>query len=308
MSEVQTMPVSGVLEALWAEEQQQVVTPAAGDGAAPELGSGESTPDSAAGENETNPDGGEGNPGGDKQHKGGFQRRIDKLTKKSSELEQEAAYWRERALAGGAKPEPQTKTEAKPAETSAPAEPKPDDYETQAEYLRALTKFELAEQRRQADEDRQKTEQKTQQETKVKTFKGRESTFAEATPDYMDVIQGAIADDIPMSPALWDEVQDHDHGPALLYHLAKHPDEAERLSAMTPTQVAREVARMESRFVPQTEAKETSTQTTSPPVTQAPKPPTPAAKSGGSTVQKDPGQMDYAEYEAWRKKQFPNLR
>lgn len=306
MSEVQTMPVSGVLEALWAEEQQQVVTPAAGDGAAPEQGSGESTPDSAAGENETNPDGSEGNPGGDKQHKGGFQRRIDKLTKKSSELEQEAAYWRERALAGGAKPEPQTKTETKPAETSAPAEPKPDDYETQAEYLRALTKFELAEQRRQADEERQKTEQKTQQETKVKTFKGREATFAEATPDYADVIQGAIADELPMSPSLWEEAQDHEHGPALLYFLAKNPDEAARLSAMTPKQVAREVARLEARFVRQTEAKETSAETTSQPVTKAPKPPSHTSGSA-KTAAKDPGDMEPSEYMAWRKKNFPHL-
>ncbi|MEK6397858.1 MAG: hypothetical protein V4734_07210, partial [Terriglobus sp.] len=280
MQAVQKMPVSGVVEALWAEEQQQVVTSAAGEDAAPENQSGETTPDSATGEHETTTDGAE-----QKQRDGKLQRRMNKLTREKSVAEQEAAFWRERALMGGAKQDSHEKPETKPTATSASTEPKPDDFETQAEYLRALTKFELAEQRRQEAAERQQTEQKTQQETKVNTFKGRETAFAEATTDYMTVIQEAIEDGVAMSPALWEEVQDHEHGPALLYHLAKNPDEAARLSAMTPTQVAREVARLESRFVPKANAEETPVETPSQPVTQAPKPPTPAAKSGGGAVQ-----------------------
>jgi hypothetical protein len=268
--------------------------------AAPENASGENdAPDTAAGENEPNTPEGEQRP-----HKGGFQRRIDKLTREKSEAERTAEFWRTEALRardGQQKPEPQ-----QAAVTD--GKPKPESYETQSEYLEALTDWKV-EQREKAREIRQQQEQKrTQQQQALEQFSTREEGFRDATPDYDAVIAQAIAEDTPMSPALWNEVQDHEQGPALLYFLAQNPEEAARLAKLTPTQVAREVGRIESRFAPS--ANPTTQKAPPAPVTRAPKPPSLVGKQSTKTADKDPFSDDMSpeEWRAYRAKQFPNLQ
>lgn len=272
--------------------------------AAPENASGETAPESAAGENETQTQEGE-----QRNHKGGFQRRIDKLTLAKSKAEQEAEFWRTEALRNRQSEQQKTpqQQENKPA---ADGKPNPDNYETQAEYLEALTDWKVEARDKAREAKAQETEAKTKQETQLQQFKSREDGFREATADYDAVINQAIADDTPMSPALWSEIQDHEHGPALLYYLAQNPDEAERLAGMNATQVAREVGRLESRFVPSADGgqQQQQQQRQAAPVSKAPKPPSMVGKQSTQTSEKDPDQMSPEEWRQYRAKQFPNLR
>lgn len=267
--------------------------------AAPADEAGETeTPVTAAGENEQEkPEDEQPKP-----HKGGFQRRIDKLTRERSEAEQKAEYWRQQAL----RTEPKQETAPKVAE----GKPDPANFETQAEYLEALTDWKVGE-REKAREAKQKEEsQRTQQQKALDDYATREKSFSEGIEDYADVIQGAIADENPAftSPAIASVLMDYEHGPAAVYYLAQNPDEAARLAKMSPTAIAREIGRLETKFAP---SADTATQEKAKPapVTKAPKPPTPV-KQPSRTAEKDPftDDMSPEEWRAYRAKQFPNLR
>lgn len=259
--------------------------------AAPET-SGESAPESAAGENEPNPEGEQ------KPHKGGFQRRIDRLTRDKSIAEQERDHWRDQALRTQPKEQPQ---EPKPVQ--ADAKPLADKFETAEEYLEALADWKL-EQREKVRETKQQEQQvQSKQQENIKAFDERQSAFRAANPDYDEVVMdlGDVVD-LSKSP-LTAEIVEHEHGPELAYFLAQNPDIATRLAAMTPTQIAREIGRLESRFVPSADA---PADVPTPPVTKAPPPPRPV-RAPSQTATKDPGEMEPHEYREWRRKQFPNL-
>lgn len=228
---------------------------------------------------------------GEAKAKGGFQRRIDKLTREKADAARETEYWRQQAL--------RTSPAETKVETPVKAEDKPkvDDFATHAEYVEALTDWKV-ETRFKAVEAKQNEEKaKTHQQTVQSSFKEKQESFKAATPDFDEVVADA---DIPVSKALIDEVVTHEHGPALQYFLAKNPDEAERLSKLTPLALAREVGRLESRFV-------TAPSKPTDKVTKAPAPPTPVSRSS-STSTKKPEDMPLAEYLAHRAKTYPNLR
>lgn len=256
--------------------------------AAPENDSGETAPESAAGETEPKPE-------GEQKHKGGFQRRIDKLVREKSMVEQEKEFWRQQALRDKspepAKPEPAPKSDAKPD---------PSQFQSQVEYIEALTDWKLEQRNQAAKVESEKTAAEKREADAVQQFTERMEAYRKSAPDLDEVLAD---NDAPVSQALAQEIRDHEHGPALLYFLAKNPAEAERLSKLAPVAVAREVARMESRFVPSANA---PAETQSAPLSKAPKPPTPVGRAT-ATAGKDPGEMSPGEYREWRRKQFPHL-
>ena len=215
--------------------------------------------------------------------KGGFQRKIDKLTREKADAAREAEFWRNKAL------------ETKPVEAKADepkGEPSENDFDTHAAYVKALTKWSATQA---VDEYRaqQKNESvKTQQQTVQQEFKGRQEAFRAATPDFDEVLADA---DIQVSNAVISEIVESDQGPALQYYLAKNPEEAKRLSALAPLALAREVGKISARFTISQEKTPAKT-------TGAPPPPTPTGKSTATST-KDPGEMTPGEYRVWRAKQ-----
>lgn len=218
---------------------------------------------------------------------GGFQKRIDKLTR-------EKEHWKEQALAALTKPV----ASPAPTETVAPVgKPKADDFATHNEFVEALTDWKVNEKVKAFEAKETAKQAATQQQTIAQTFEAREKEFKAATPDFDEVLAEA---DFPVSQALIHEIVTSDNGPQLKYFLAKNPDEAERLSKLAPLALAKEVGRIESRFATTPSAK-TAT------VSKAPAPPTPVSKSS-ATSSKDPGEMTQAEYKVWRAKAFPNSK
>lgn len=167
--------------------------------------------------------------------KSSAQERINELTRKTSEAEREAAYWKSLA---SAKPAPEP-----------PAPPKaPDikDFANYNDYVDAVSTFkaEAIVKERLAERDQQASA-KSAAEKAVATYQSREATVKASIPDYdavMSASNALISDEV--GRALFDSEQ----GPAIAYHLAKNPQLLEAMNKMNEKQVNREIGRLEARL------------------------------------------------------------
>lgn len=216
--------------------------------------------------------------------KGGVQKRIDELTRKAHEAEREAAFWREQAA----------KSQAPSTDATKPAR---DDFATDADYFEALADYKaeqkVGEFRKQQQAEALNKAEQTQTATRFELYQERVAASLEAIPDYAEVVG---ASDVPAAPHVLESILDSDSGPQLAYHLAKNPELAEQLNAMTPVQAAREIGRLEAQLAqPKTE--------TTPPkrTTNAPAPITPVRGSNGQFT-KSAEQMSDAEWYASQRK------
>lgn len=222
----------------------------------------------------------------ERDDKGRFKRpiqpRIDELTRAKHEAEREAAYWR--GVAEAAKG-----TSAKPADA---AKPTPDQFADHNEYVEQLAEWK-ADQRIEAalqkrDAEAKQAQQNAERQTKATTFAERQAKFAETTPDYHAVVGSS---ELRLPAHVLDALQEAEAGPALAYHLASNPAEAERIAGLSERAALIELGELKASLgKPALKS-----------VTKAPAPITPV-KSGGSNVI-DLGKASQAEYEAHRKSQ-----
>lgn len=213
--------------------------------------------------------------------KTGVQKRFDELTRKAHEAAREAAYWREQAIKSQA---PSQDATTKPAR---------DAFASDADYFEALADWKaeqkVSEFRKQQQAEALNKAEQTQTATRFELYQERVAASLEAMPDYAEVVG---ASDVPAAPHVLESILDSDSGPQLAYHLAKNPELAEQLNAMTPVQAAREIGRLEAQLAqPKTE--------TPPPkrTTNAPPPINPVRGSNGQFT-KSPEQMSDAEWYA----------
>lgn len=229
--------------------------------------------------------------------KGGFQKRIDKLTKERESFKREADLWKEQAMKAGQKPaEEPKKLEAK-VEVSKEGKPDPDKFNTLGEYYEALADWKYDQRQKQSDKAKHVETVKSAYENKVKSFQDKSKEFVKTAPDFFDTL--AEVDHIPLNPALEDLLLRSKNGHELLYDLVKEPEEYERISKLDPTDVAYEMGLRGAKFVKAPSSVETIETKT----TKAPPPVKPIGKS--TTVStKDPGEMTMPEYKEWYKRNF----
>lgn len=178
-------------------------------------------------------------PAQEREPDGKFRRpvqpRIDELTKKARENEREAAYWRLRAEAAEKPKEPP------------PEAPTPDKYDDYGEYVKAAAKFEAkAELKVELDARDKAATEKRETETRQSTWQTRKAEAVKSIPDLDSVLQSS---DVPVADHVSAELLDSEFGPQIAYKLASNPALAEKLNAMTPTQAAREIGRLEAGYV-----------------------------------------------------------
>lgn len=204
-----------------------------------------------------------------------FQRRLDRQKSARVAAETELRLTKERLA----------QLEAQPKASQEAPGPQRDQYETLEDYLKAVSKHEY----KQLIDGTLKTER----EAKIaKDWTDRETGFQAATKDYADAVTSYIEDEVgQLSDVGLRVILESDVGPQLLYHLAKNPDEAERIADLSPVRQVAELGKLESKMTPVT--KKTS---------NAPAPIKPVS-SGRSA---SPGFSDHdsqAEFEAKRKSQ-----
>lgn len=219
------------------------------------------------------------------KHRGGFQKRIDELTRQREEERRE----KERLLALV-----ERLTDKKPerAEQAKDAEPNPDDFFNREDYLDARASY-VADKRADArveakfkefeEREHRRAAERAASEAE-RAWNQRLESARTAIADFDDVV--AAAGDVTPTPLVRDAILSSEDGPQMLYALSKNKSEAQRIMSLPPVLQALELG----KFIAKHGA--TSTQTTKVPD------PARSARTGSGTV--DP-LSDKLDINTWRK-------
>lgn len=176
-----------------------------------------------------------------------FQRRLDAQKSARVAAETETKLLREQIA----------KLEAQSKPNQAPVEPQRDQFESLEDYLKAVAKHESAQlvqqeikkdrEERQAQENKGKV---SASEAKIaQQWQERETAFIAMTPDYSEVVQAYISEDVnALSDMARRSILESDVGPQLLVHLAKNPDDAERIADLSPARQVAELGKLELKM------------------------------------------------------------
>jgi hypothetical protein len=250
------------------ENAETATAPESGDAEKPEAEASEETPEEKP------------------KPKGGFQRRIDELTRNWREAERRNDELL--SILKGNRAEPETTVPEKP--------PTLEEFGyDEAKYQQALTGFVREQAKAEARSIFQQERQKLQQETRTQTFKQREAEFAETVEDYADKVYDPS---LPLSATVVEMIAESDIGPKVAYYLAGNPDIARSMYSMSPTQAAREFGKLEAKLSVPVAKKAVST---------APPPP-PKISAIETAFEKDPDKMSMEEWLKWREKQTRKRR
>lgn len=235
-----------------------------------------------------------------KKSKGGFQRRVEKLTKAKAEAQREAEYWKREALKHGAtdtKTEPAKTTQATKADDG---KPKPEAFDSHAEYVEALTEWKTDQKLKAHAEEQRRKALETEQEQLITAHSKRVQAFAEKTEDWDEAL--AEVEDIQLSPALQQILVTSENGPELIYALAKERAELERIVKLPPIAAARALGAFEAKL--SAKAAEAAKPKETKKLTQAPKPIEPVGGNKGAVAKSiaDPD-LSFADYVKLRREQ-----
>jgi hypothetical protein len=178
-----------------------------------------------------------------KKVKGGFQRRIDELTRQREEerREKDRLLSLVERLSGNERQKPQ---ETQPQGT---AEPKREDFDDYEQYLEARAEFRavraLDARLQQQEAQRAQQAQQTEQHKQAATWNARLAEARSRLPDFDDVTSA----DVPITQNMSSAIMDSDKGAEVAYYLAKNPAEAARIAALSPIGQVREIGKLEDR-------------------------------------------------------------
>lgn len=137
----------------------------------------------------------------------------------------------------------------KPSESAEDKEPLLDDYDTVAEWSKAVIAFAkrtaASESKKAVEADRAERQQNTTKNEVVEIFRGRVNAAKAEMPDFEAV---AFSEATPLNETMGKYILDSDKGPQVAYWLGQHQDEATRISALPPLRAAREMAFIEAKL------------------------------------------------------------
>ncbi len=185
-----------------------------------------------------------------------------------------------------------TPTPPPAAPVSGATPPQPEGFATHAQYVQAVAQWTV--------EQHEAVKTATTEAATIHT--AWEQQEAQAKTKFADYDEALDGDTTRYHPVVLQAIQTSDQGAEVAYHLATHPDEAQRIAALAPVAALRALGRLEAQLSapPPVAASPAPT----PPPTPLPPPlaPVGGAGPGGSTV--SPDQLPYEEYVAWYKKTF----
>lgn len=224
---------------------------------------------------------------------GGFQRRISELTREFRDAQRREAEANRRADELLAELRSRTGAAAKPGTVSDDQAPKQEDFASYEAYIDARADYRAAQtvkaERARAEREANEVRARQTDAQRREALQRAAAEAAEKFPDFEEVVAEA---DIPVTPAMVEVLSESEDKPALMYWLAKNPDEARSIAAKSPASQARILGQIEERL------------RSAPPrktVTEAPDPPRTVKGKGSSSP--DPEKMSMAEYTKWRQAQ-----
>lgn len=126
-------------------------------------------------------------------------------------------------------------------------EPRPDrsKFANDEEYIEAVAEWKADQRLAKREQEQAEARSKAEREQLVKGWQAAQQRARAEIEDYDDVIKGS---DVNLPGHLHQAILESDVGPHMAYYFAKHPDEAKRYAAMTPTKALRELGRLEDRL------------------------------------------------------------
>lgn len=167
----------------------------------------------------------------EKRGKGGFSKRIDKLTARNYQLEKERQSFLDeiaevkRLLAG----------KEAPAKPPASDKPTPDKFQTYEDYVEALADWKSEQKVSKALEERETKVKQQEQEAQTKaTFDSYNKRVSEFRGEHDDFDEVVGRDDISIPQSVQLAIVEMDNGPEVAYYLGQNPEEAEKLLDLSP--------------------------------------------------------------------------
>jgi len=216
------------------QDKQQQATP---EGAEEQVTNADETKQTeSAGDDSIEEKEGEGDP--QKPHDKTAKARIGQLYGKWKQEQREKEYWRQQALKSQTPPSTAPKTE-----------PKQNDFDDYDDYVRALADHKAEQKVTQILEEREKKKSRETEETthfqKVQTLQTKIQSGSEKYDDFEEV---AYSPDVPINQTIIDALVDCDEPSEIVYHLGKNPQEALRISQLSPLAAAREIGKIEAKL------------------------------------------------------------
>lgn len=200
-----------------------------------------------------------GETNGDKQEKkgkGGFQKKIDRLTKTVAELRAELD-----AARTPAKPLAEQSAETEPV-VAAGKEPKIGDFRSVDEYMEAKTEWLIS----QKLEQRQQLEQRKAEEQNTKeVFDAYNQRVAEVEAEHDDFKEVVGRQDIQIPQSVQLAIFEMENGPEVAYYLGQNPEECEKLCEMSPFRAVIEIGRIADKITGPASAAPAKQKTNPPP-------------------------------------------
>jgi hypothetical protein len=204
----------------------------------------------------------------------GVQKRIDELTKARREAERRADGAERKLATQGSRPATENAQPARPADEGTPK--KLDDFETLDQYIDYLAGLKLDQREKLKATETANDAAKTAAKAAQDVWTERETAYKAENPDYDQALESVEIPNTPAVPAIQRALSRAENGPAILHHLAKNPDELQRIAALSPVDALMEIGALKAKL------------TTAPPpekpqpkVSSAPKPP---ARVGGTAT------------------------
>lgn len=169
--------------------------------------------------------------------------------------------------------------ESKPVAKEETPEINVDDYENYDDYVEALASKE-----EEIKEEPQKEEPKLEEDSQVKDL------FDDGNEDYEDFEEKVRAKDLVISEDLLNEILEAESPSEVAYYLANNKELSEKLSNMTPREIAKEVTKIESKL-------ETKPQK-SVQVSKAPEPITPLEGNSSKKKSLNDDDLSFEDHEA----------
>lgn len=218
---------------------------------------------------------------------GGYQKKLNKMTAKNYALMQRIQELE--AMASSTK-EPQKAV-------SKLEEPKAENFDSHAEYLRAVVKYENAVIKEEQNKEESEKSAKSVAKAKDDAFNTKVAEFVKLKPDYVEVLNNC---DVDVKQGLIELIKDSEIGPRLGYELAKDEDELERINSLPPRQAAIELLKFEAKLTSSSEKQTKEVKTT-----QAARPLKPVGSASKANLNDSPYEKDmtYQEFKEWEAKQ-----
>lgn len=224
-----------------------------------------------------------------KKKMGGFQRRIERLSRKLQEKDMELEFLRRYvppAPGGSQTTAPPTLVQPQPGTES---EPTRDQFESNDQYVKAVAQFAAKQAVREFQQTQTALNAQTEQKKNEETFNNRVKSAPGRFADWADVMEDTRA---PSTPVMEQIIKRSDVGIDLMYYLAKNEAEATRI-AQLPDVLSQSMAMgvLEQRFK--------STQSAHTPKAPGAPPPITPVSSSTHSVAKNVKDMDGDEYLAF---------